>query len=39
MGAEVLREREGTGYPNGFNHEFYAKIFETMLRLKANYLW
>jgi hypothetical protein len=27
------------GYPNGFNHEFYAKIFETMLRLKANYLW
>lgn len=27
------------GYPNGFNRQFYAKIFETMLRLKANYLW
>ncbi|GAB2988133.1 glycosyl hydrolase 115 family protein [Amycolatopsis acidiphila] len=27
------------GYPNGFNSQFYAKIFETMLRLKANYLW
>ncbi|MEC3981805.1 glycosyl hydrolase 115 family protein [Amycolatopsis sp. H20-H5] len=27
------------GYPNGFNHEFFAKVFETMLRLKANYLW
>ena len=22
-----------------YNHEFYAKIFELMLRLKANYLW
>src|SRR3954447_1218348 len=27
------------GFPNGFNHAFYAKVFETMLRLKANYLW
>jgi hypothetical protein len=27
------------GNPGGFNHAFYAKIFETMLRLKANYLW
>src|SRR3954447_15118910 len=27
------------GFPNGFNHLFYAKVFETMLRLKANYLW
>lgn len=27
------------GYPNGFNSDFYAKVFETMLRLKANYLW
>ncbi len=27
------------GYPDGFNHLFYAKVFETMLRLKANYLW
>lgn len=27
------------GYPSGFNHRFWAKVFETMLRLKANYLW
>lgn len=27
------------GFPGGFNHQFYAKVFETMLRLKANYLW
>jgi hypothetical protein len=27
------------GVPGGFNHDFYAKVFETMLRLKANYLW
>ncbi|MEV7041548.1 glycosyl hydrolase 115 family protein [Amycolatopsis sp. NPDC051061] len=27
------------GFPNGFNHEFFAKVFETMLRLRANYLW
>ena len=23
----------------GFNHKFYAKVFELMLRLKSNYLW
>ncbi|MBI1342220.1 MAG: glycosyhydrolase [Terrimonas sp.] len=23
----------------GFNHLFYARVFELMLRLKANYLW
>jgi Glycosyl hydrolase family 115/Gylcosyl hydrolase family 115 C-terminal domain len=23
----------------GFNHEFYTKVFELLLRLKANYLW
>jgi Glycosyl hydrolase family 115/Gylcosyl hydrolase family 115 C-terminal domain len=23
----------------GFNHQFYEKVFELMLRLKANYLW
>ena len=28
-----------TGYEGGFNAKFYAKVFETMLRLKANYLW
>ncbi|MGW3265796.1 glycosyl hydrolase 115 family protein [Streptomyces sp. NPDC001056] len=27
------------GHPDGFNHAFYAKVFELMLRLKANYLW
>jgi len=23
----------------GFNHQFYEKVFELLLRLKANYLW
>lgn len=27
------------GFENGFNSAFYARIFELMLRLKANYLW
>ncbi|MBF9132464.1 glycosyl hydrolase 115 family protein [Plantactinospora sp. S1510] len=27
------------GYQGGFNRHFFAKVFETMLRLKANYLW
>ncbi len=27
------------GYPGGFNKKFFAKVFEVMLRLKANYLW
>ncbi|GAA2674580.1 glycosyl hydrolase 115 family protein [Actinoplanes palleronii] len=27
------------GYPGGLNAGYYAKVFETMLRLKANYLW
>ncbi|MFI5750761.1 glycosyl hydrolase 115 family protein [Streptomyces sp. NPDC051644] len=27
------------GFDGGFNADFYAKIFEVMLRLKANYLW
>lgn len=26
-------------FPGGFNRRFYEKVFETMLRLKANYLW
>jgi hypothetical protein len=29
-----VREKFG-----GYNHEFYAKVFELLLRLKANYLW
>lgn len=32
--ANWAKERFG-----GFNHQFYAKVFELMLRLKANYLW
>ncbi|NKE57968.1 glycosyl hydrolase [Lentzea sp. PSKA42] len=27
------------GFPNGFNHRFWEKIFETVLRLKGNYVW
>ncbi|WP_225849980.1 glycosyl hydrolase 115 family protein [Streptomyces sp. HPF1205] len=27
------------GHPDGFNHAFYEKVFELLLRLKANYLW
>lgn len=27
------------GLPGGFNSKMYAKVFELMLRLKANYLW
>ncbi|GAA2587372.1 glycosyl hydrolase 115 family protein [Winogradskya consettensis] len=27
------------GYPGGLNADYYAKVFETMLRLRANYLW
>jgi hypothetical protein len=27
------------GHPGGFNSKLYARIFETMLRLRANYLW
>ncbi|MFS0691428.1 glycosyl hydrolase 115 family protein [Streptomyces nitrosporeus] len=27
------------GFEGGFNADFYAKVFEVMLRLKANYLW
>ncbi|MEU4743994.1 glycosyl hydrolase 115 family protein [Actinosynnema sp. NPDC023658] len=32
-------EGRAPGYPGGFGHRFYAKVFETALRLKANYLW
>ncbi|MCO1576950.1 glycosyl hydrolase 115 family protein [Crossiella sp. SN42] len=27
------------GHPNGLNSRYYEKVFEVMLRLKANYLW
>ena len=26
-------------HPHGFEHQFYAKVFEVLLRLKGNYLW
>ena len=29
----------GQGTVANFNHQFYARLFEVMLRLKANYLW
>ncbi|WP_407639018.1 glycosyl hydrolase 115 family protein [Actinacidiphila yeochonensis] len=30
---------KAAAYPGGFNADFYAKVFELLLRLKANYLW
>ncbi|WP_221353056.1 glycosyl hydrolase 115 family protein [Streptomyces beigongshangae] len=27
------------GHPGGFTADFYARVFEVLLRLKANYLW
>ncbi len=27
------------GKYGNYNHEFYTKVFELLLRLKANYLW
>jgi hypothetical protein len=27
------------GFPGGFNSKFFSRVFEVMLRLKANYLW
>ncbi|WP_237313381.1 glycosyl hydrolase 115 family protein [Streptomyces sp. AMCC400023] len=27
------------GYPGGFNADFWAKVFEVLLRLKGNYVW
>jgi hypothetical protein len=27
------------GYPGGLNHNYYAKVFDVALRLKANYVW
>jgi hypothetical protein len=36
---EFFGPGKAPGYPGGLNAAYYAKIFETMLRLKANYLW
>ncbi|MFE1879886.1 glycosyl hydrolase 115 family protein [Streptomyces diastatochromogenes] len=30
---------KAAGYPGGFNADFYARVFEVLLRLKGNYLW
>ncbi|WP_461017223.1 glycosyl hydrolase 115 family protein [Streptomyces daliensis] len=30
---------EAEGYPGGLTSAFYARVFEVLLRLKANYLW
>jgi hypothetical protein len=30
---------KASGFPGGFNADFYAKVFEVLLRLKGNYLW
>jgi hypothetical protein len=27
------------GKPGGFNHKYWARVFEAALRLKANYIW
>ena len=36
---EFFGPGKAPGHEGGFNSAFYAKVFETMLRLKANYLW
>ena len=36
---ETFGPGKAPGYPGGLNAGYYAKVFETMLRLKANYLW
>ncbi|MEQ0558021.1 glycosyl hydrolase 115 family protein [Amycolatopsis sp. NEAU-NG30] len=35
----VFGPGKASGFPQGLNHLYYEKIFEVMLRLKANYLW
>ncbi|MBO0843103.1 MAG: glycosyl hydrolase 115 family protein, partial [Nocardioides sp.] len=35
----LFGEGKAPGYPGGFNHLLYAKVFEAGLRLKANYIW
>jgi hypothetical protein len=35
----VFGPGKAPGHPDGFNHLYYEKVFEVMLRLKANYLW
>jgi hypothetical protein len=35
----VFGNGKAPGYPGGLNHLYYEKVFEVLLRLKANYLW
>lgn len=30
---------KAAGFEGGFNADFWARVFEVLLRLKANYLW
>jgi hypothetical protein len=36
---EYFGPGKAPGYPGGLNAAYFAKVFETLLRLKANYLW
>ncbi|NGO71772.1 glycosyl hydrolase 115 family protein [Streptomyces boncukensis] len=36
---EYFGPGKAEGHPGGFNADFYARVFEVMLRLRANYLW
>jgi hypothetical protein len=38
-GPEYFGPGLADGYPWGFNSDLYAKVFEVLLRLKANFLW
>jgi hypothetical protein len=35
----MFGQGKASGFPQGLNHLYYEKVFEVMLRLKANYLW
>jgi hypothetical protein len=35
----MFGDGKAAGFPGGLNHNFYAKVFEVALRLKANYVW
>jgi hypothetical protein len=37
--ATMFGPGKAPGYPGGLNHAYYERIFEVMLRLRANYLW
>jgi len=39
VAARLFGPGKAPGYPGGFNHLLYEKVFEAALRLKANYIW